>query len=127
MSNEQQIGELVQRWADGERANDSAAIEPLLADEFRGIGPWGFILDRRQWLDRFAGGVFRNDEFTVDEVTVRDFGDVAVVIGRQTQKATYDGHPSDGSFRLSQLWISGRDGWRVAHAQLSHIAGPPAS
>lgn len=126
MDTEQRIGELVQRWADGERANDSTVIEPLLAEDFRGVGPWGFVLNGAQWLGRFAGEVFRNNQFRIDEVEVRDFGHTAVVVAKQTQQATYDGKPSDGSFRLSQVWVNDADGWRVAHAQLSHIAPVPA-
>lgn len=41
--------DLVQQWADAERQNDGSALAPLLADEFFGVGPLGFVLTRDQW------------------------------------------------------------------------------
>ena len=49
--------DLVQRWAAAEQENDAGALEGLLDGRFAGVGPFGFILTRDQWLARFANGL----------------------------------------------------------------------
>ena len=46
--------DLVTSWAKAEEANDAAALDRLLAGDFVGVGPLGFVLDRDQWLARFG-------------------------------------------------------------------------
>jgi len=46
--------DLVQRWAAAEEKNDAGTLDGLLDGEFAGVGPFGFILTRDQWLARFA-------------------------------------------------------------------------
>ena len=43
----------VQAWASAERSGDAVALESLLHPEFLGIGPFGFLLDREQWMERY--------------------------------------------------------------------------
>ena len=42
--------DLVQRWAAAEANNDAATLDGLLDGGFAGVGPFGFILTRDQWL-----------------------------------------------------------------------------
>jgi hypothetical protein len=56
---------------------------------------------------------------------VRDYGDTAVVVGRHTQEATFQGRPVNGSFRATHIAVR-RDGeWRLAGIHMSPIGGPP--
>ena len=38
--------DLVRRWADAEEENDTGALDGLLARDFAGVGPFGFVLTR---------------------------------------------------------------------------------
>src|SRR5215213_7598282 len=49
--------DLVERWAAAEQGNDAEALDGLLADDFVGVGPVGFVLGREQWLGRFGNGL----------------------------------------------------------------------
>ncbi|MQA96121.1 MAG: DUF4440 domain-containing protein [Streptosporangiales bacterium] len=128
MSTETEIKEVGARWAAAELTGDTAVLDELAAPEFRLIGPFGFVLDRDQWLERYRGGRLVNTEFSWDDVEVRDFGGVAVAIGMQNQKTTYDGHPNDGGFRVSHVFVREGERWRLVHVQLSlgSPPGPPA-
>jgi hypothetical protein len=42
--------DLVQRWAAAEQENDAGRLDGQLTGEFAGVGPFGFILTRDQWL-----------------------------------------------------------------------------
>ena len=68
---ENQVTKLVQEWADAEVRSDVVALDHMLADDFIGIGPFGFMLTKEQWLARFRSGELRNESITLEEVTVR--------------------------------------------------------
>jgi len=130
----QQLLDACRRWVQAERADDAHALAPLLHEDFAAVGPLGFVLDRNQWLARYDGGL-HNQSFDWEEVSERDFGTCALVIGTQTQTSSYQDRPSNGEFRVTQVWLNGGgDGWRLASIHLSPIvqpsdttAGPPRS
>jgi len=49
--------DLVRRWAAAEQDNDPGRLDEVLAGDFHGVGPAGFVLDRPQWLARFGNGL----------------------------------------------------------------------
>jgi hypothetical protein len=58
---------LLRAWNDAEARGDPAALDALLADDFRGDGPEGFVLEKESWLDRHRRG-----DLTVDSAVRRD-------------------------------------------------------
>jgi Domain of unknown function (DUF4440) len=64
---------------------DAQALDGLLADDFAGVGPLGFVLDRDQWLARFGNGL-ENRAFAVEDAQIREYGGVAVVVGVLAQQ-----------------------------------------
>lgn len=125
MSTTTDVIELGERWARAERAGDVDTLAALADDGFRLVGPFGFVLDKQQWLDRYRTGAFHTQTLNWDEVSVADHGDVAIAIGKQTQEATYQGHPSNGAFRVSHVFARRPDGWRLLGMHLSQAAPPP--
>ncbi|MGH7902672.1 MAG: nuclear transport factor 2 family protein [Candidatus Dormibacteraceae bacterium] len=116
---------LGERWAEAEQKADTATLEEIAAADFRLVGPFGFVLDKGQWLDRYRGGGLVTSSLAWDDVEVRDFGETAIAIGRQTQRATYQGRPADGQFRVTQVFVRDGGGWMLASLHLSQAA-PPA-
>jgi ketosteroid isomerase-like protein len=112
------------RWAQAERDGDTAALDELAADDFRLVGPAGFVLDKAQWLDRYASGSFVTRSLTWDEVEVRDFGQTVISIGRHTQQGSYQGHPADGQFRVTHVFVRQDGRWALASLHLSQAAPP---
>ena len=45
------------RVAVAEERGDATSLEGVLTGEFVGVGPAGFMLNKEQWLGRFAGGL----------------------------------------------------------------------
>lgn len=116
--------ELMQRWAAAEERNDAGALDGLLADGFAGVGPFGFILTRDQWLARFANGLV-NRSFTVTDLQVRDFGTAAVGIGVLAQETSWQGTDNSGRFRVTLVAVQEGEGWRLAHVHIGPLQGPP--
>ncbi|MFC0542176.1 nuclear transport factor 2 family protein [Kutzneria chonburiensis] len=118
------IEELEERWARAEVAGDVSTLDTLAAEEFRLVGPFGFVLDKAQWLDRYRGGDLVTTRLDWRDTQVRELGDTVLVIGIHDQAATYRGTASDGRFRSTHIWVRDGDDWRLAGTQLSPIGLP---
>jgi ketosteroid isomerase-like protein len=125
MASIDELNQLGQTWAGAELRGDTALLDRLLADDFSGVGPYGFMLTKTQWLTRFTSGDLKHDSFTWDDVRVRIYGDAAVVTGRQTMTGTHQGNPVQGQFRVTQLLVKQSGTWQIAALQLSPIMQPP--
>ena len=116
--------DLVQRRAAAEEKNDVGALDGLLAGAFAGVGPFGFILTRDQWLARFTNGLV-NRSFIVTDLQVRDFGTAAVGIGVLEQETSWQGHDNSGRFRVTLVAVREDTGWRLAHVHIGPLQAPP--
>ena len=126
--------DLVQRWAAAEATNDAATLEGLLDGGFAGVGPFGFILTRDQWLARFTNGLV-NRSFTVSDLQVRDYGTTAVGIGVLAQETSWQGSDNSGRFRVTLVAVQADGGqagggqadeaWRLAHVHIGPLQAPP--
>ena len=118
------IAELEDKWIAAELHGNAAALGELLADDFRAVGPLGFVLDKNQWLGRFRGGALRYDDVGWEDVDVRTYGDTAVAIGQWTQRGEHQGNSVDGRFRVTQVLVRRDDDWSLGSIHLSPIATP---
>ena len=116
--------DLVQRWTASEEQNDAATLDGLLADGSAGVGPFGFILTRDQWLARFTNGLV-NRSFTVTDLQVRDLGTAAVGIGVLAQETSWQGSDNSGRFRVTLVAVQAGEGWRLAHVHIGPLQAPP--
>jgi ketosteroid isomerase-like protein len=112
-----------QKWATAESTGDTGALADLVTDDFRVVGPVGFILDRQQYLGRYQGG-FSPESVAWDDVIVRDYGNAAVTIATVTQQASFQGQRADGQFRVAHVFVKPADRWQIANVQYSMIGGP---
>src|ERR687887_2467496 len=117
----EQVSDLVERWAVGERQGDVAPLDALLDPQFVGIGPRGFVLTREQWLERYRTGSLQNQAFAWEDVQVRDYSDAAVAVGVQAQQTTYQGHDSSGRFRGTLVTVRKDGRWLIAGVHLSPL------
>ena len=118
------IQELETRWAKAEVDGDVTTLDELATEDFLLVGPFGFVLDKQQWLDRYREGDLVTSELDWHDLQVRELGDTALVVGVHDQQAAYRGTPSNGQFRSTHVWVRTPDGWRLAGTQLSPIGRP---
>ena len=105
------LADFGRRWAEAERLGDVAALDALLTDDFTAVGPRGFVLGKAQWLDRYASGALVHDDFTWDDVTLRQYGRTAVAVGVQGQQSVFDGRDADARFRITQTIVEVDGRW----------------
>jgi ketosteroid isomerase-like protein len=120
---------MVQRWATAEQQNDAGLLGGLLADDFAGVGPLGFVLTHEQWLARFANGLV-NRSFGIEDPQVRSYGATAVVIGVLAQETSWQGGDNSGRFRVTLVAVRSGDRWVLANVHIGPLQippGPPSS
>lgn len=118
-----EVRELVTAWAAAEATEDVDALDHLLGDDFTGIGPIGFVIDKATWLGRFSTGL-HNEAFSLDDVQVHAHGDTAVVIGVQDQRTTYNGNDTSGRFRVSLTAVRDAGRWQLVSCHIGELGAP---
>jgi ketosteroid isomerase-like protein len=117
--------EFAEEWAAAEQRGDAAFLEGALTDDFVGVGPLGFMLNKEQWLGRFAGGL-SYESFALEDLEVRLYGDAAVATCRQVQAGEFQGNDIGGEFRATLVFARRGRSWLLAGWHASPIAGAPS-
>jgi len=113
------LGENLRR---AELLGDVVVLGDVLAPDFRGIGPRGFILTKEDWLAKHRTGDLKYEAFERSEITLRTYGDAAIVTSRESTKAFYKGREVPGrDYRATHVFARQRGRWRLAGLQLSPI------
>lgn len=120
MAPQKEALDLVRDWTAAEADNDAGRLDGLLTDDFAGVGPFGFVLGREQWLERFRKGL-ANRSFTVEEPQVRDYGGAAVVTGVPAQETTLKGEDKSDRFRVSLVAVHAADRRLLAHLHIGML------
>src|SRR5579859_2337168 len=123
---QQEVARLADVWIAAELRGDTAFLERTLADDFVAIGPLGFMLTKREWLGRHQSGNLKYDSLDLDEVTVRIYDEVAVLIGRQVQDATFRGNSVKAQLRTTVVLVHQREHWQLVGLHMSPIGQPPS-
>ena len=117
------IDDLLTTWADAERIGDATTLDEILTDDFVGIGPVGFVLDKPAWLTRFDYGL-QYEELRLDEVSVRRHGDAALIVARQHAVGNHAGNPTPPDTRVSFTAVADGGIMRIAGVQYSFVGAP---
>jgi hypothetical protein len=125
MSDTSSLNELITALSRAELSQDTDLLDTLLAKDFYGVGPVGFVLDRAQWIARFSGGLVITSH-ELKDFSFREYGDFAIGIGVQAQELTYNGRPNNGNFRITIAFIKEEGTWKALSMHLSQMMAPPA-
>lgn len=121
-----ELNALGQALVKAELTADTTFLDQILTDDFIGVGPFGFLLNKEQWLIRHTSGDMKFSSFTWEDVQTRLYGDTAIVIGRQTQVGTYKGDDATAQLRMTQIYVHPDGAWKLAGVQMSPIQMPPS-
>lgn len=108
-----QVHELVEQWRAAEEANDADRLASLLVPDFVGIGPRGWTRTREEWAGRYRSGRVVNDEFRLDEIHIRTYGDAAVIVVAQRQRGRNGTADTGGRFRITLTARRSDGSWQV--------------
>jgi ketosteroid isomerase-like protein len=116
---ELEIRAMEQLWNASRVKADVAALERILAPDWTVTHGDGTINTKSEYLADLKSGARRfSGDVKEDQLTVRVYGDTAVVSGLSDSSVTYNGKPSGGALRFTRVYVK-RDGrWVmiVSHA-----------
>ena len=102
---------------------DTAELAGIWTENYTVINPQGGLVTREERLANLGSGntnvqVIDNER----EITVRLFGDAAVVQNLSTLRGTFSGQPTDTDLRGTFVWVRRGGRWRLATNQLTAVA-----
>ena len=108
------------QWAEAFKNRDKETLNRLLDDRFIFTDDEGRVFDKTQYIE--AVQAIKVDSYSLDEPSVRVFGDTGVVAGRLTGKMSIDGKESSGAFRYTDTFVKRLGRWRAVSSQDTRIA-----
>lgn len=106
---------------------DLEFFDQIFAEDFTHTSHAGVFRTKAQWMAnhrREAGKPAPSpyDAFDVDELSVRVYGDTAVVTGRSTPKGRDSkGEAINGRYRFTRVWVKRSGKWQVVAFQGTRI------
>src|SRR5437879_12315879 len=85
--------EQAEEWRTAELRGDVAVLDRILAADFIGIGPRGFVLNKQSWLGRHASGDFKYLNLEQRDPILRTYTDSAILFVTEESKTMYMGQP----------------------------------
>lgn len=96
---------------------DTAALSRLIADDFVEISRLGALRTKADNMREIATGSLRLTAVRYDSLTVRIYGDVAVLQGIADNTGVFRGFPFTGKIRYTRVFVR-RDGrWQAVAMQ----------
>lgn len=109
------------RWDRAIVAKDREAIAANMAEDFRIIDGAGTVEDRKAFLADILSPDLAIDPYTVEDFSVRLYGDVALLSGRTRMTGRYAGKPFTSHYRYIDVYVR-RDGeWKVVSVQITRL------
>ena len=102
--------------------NDVDAIARFLADDWVIVDPDGGIVDRARFLGVIKAGTLTHQKMESDDVTVRVYGNTAIVTGLTTSEGKFMGQPFTTHERATDVFVNQSGEWRCVFSQLTRFA-----
>jgi ketosteroid isomerase-like protein len=122
---EQEIIRLADTWTAAELRGDITFMEKTLTDDFVGIGPLGFLLNKRQWLERHQSGELKYETLELDDAQAHMYSGVAILTCRHIQTSIARGHGVKAQLRTTLVFVKQQETWQLASLHYCSIGQPP--
>ena len=110
---------LRQTFEQAELRADTDTLQALLADDFLSIGDQGYVLNKAQWIGKFADFAYISLESS--DVEVRCYDHAAIVRCVQRSRSTWRKQEMALTVRVGQTWVEQPEGWVLAGIQFSSM------
>jgi ketosteroid isomerase-like protein len=126
MSVAKELLEREKEWNAAIQRGDVTQMDDYLEDGFfLAIGVQGMplqITPRDRWLEILPA--YKIESFNFDDVQVHVYRDTSVVLMLYTQIATVRGQDRSGQLLITDIWVNGSKGWRIAERHSSRPEVP---
>ena len=117
---EQELRQLNDEWVKALVRRDAATLERIMADDFVFAYPLEGD-DKPQFISDVVSGGLLVEYLNRDNVTVRIWGDTAILTGRDSAKWTYQGREFTGHYKILHVYSNRNDRWQLVAVQACPI------
>ena len=118
---EQAVRKFVDDFSAAFSQNDAAALDRMTAPDYTFVTPTGTIQNKEQRVAPIRSGALKYEYAKYDEVSVRIYGETAIVTARVTVKSELKGAPLNGQFRSTLTLLKVKGSWELIASQASVI------
>jgi hypothetical protein len=103
--------------------NDTVEHTRIIHSNFLFIGKDGSLHDRNEYMAGWAHGYDQKviPEFVLEEVQVRIFGDMALIVAKTRDKTMKEGQWTIGETRYTDTYIKEKGEWKCVQVQLTRM------
>jgi ketosteroid isomerase-like protein len=114
---EQELLKINKEYDEALVRGDTAALERIFGEEFIYTSTSGEVLNKPQQLELFRSGAMKIASGASDDVQVRLYGNIALVIGSFIAKGQFKGQPFDSTERYTSVWVKRGGRWQLIAEQ----------
>ena len=96
---------------------DWKALEQIEADDLIFTNADASVTHKSDDVANLRLGNFKFESIEMHDVTVQDFGDVAVVTGQLTERVQYKTRDLSGLYRFTDVWVYRDERWQLVTGQ----------
>jgi len=100
---------------------DAAAIERMTSDDYTFITLKGELRTKAEIVKGFASGAFKYQFRTISDLSIRVYGDTAVVTGRSVQKGVENGKDYSGDYWFTRVYVRQNGAWMTVALQTTLV------
>ena len=108
-------------WVDAVKNRNAERLADILADNWVGLGWNGKRMDKAKSLADMKSPGNSLDNIEMGHMTVRIFGNTAVVTGSDTEKSMEDGKDSSGKYLWTDVFVKQNGKWRAVASQTTKV------
>jgi len=106
---------------------DEKAIAGNMAEDFRIIDGYGNVDGKAGFVADILDPKLTIDPYTVEEFSVRLYGDTALLSGRTHMTGKHDGKPFESNYRYIDIYVRTKDTWHIVSVQITKSGSDPIS
>ena len=121
MHTERTIADLERAWVRAALANDAAAVDRIIADDWIGIAYNGQRMTKAEVLEAMRSGSASTTRIDLGEVGVRVYETAAIVNVTSTETSTWEGKDTSGRYVLVDVYVNRSGHWQVVSSQATKL------
>jgi len=119
---EQNLMQMEKDWAQAGVKKDAATEDRIVADDWVGIGSEGKSFTKAEAMADLKSGASVTESIELGAMKVRVFGNTAVVTGTDTEKSSYKGKDTSGTYAWTDVFFMRKGHWQAAASHSSKVA-----
>jgi uncharacterized protein (TIGR02246 family) len=112
-----QLKQLENEWVNAQKAKNADRLSEILADDWVSLDWDGSTTRKAEAVAHMKMAGYSLESIEMGPMTVRVFGNTAVVTGSDTEKSTQNGRDASGKYVWTDVFVKQNGKWRAVASQ----------